>query len=105
MDVLIVGLFVVVAALVVVGIVTTAWRRGRPSTGARPSPMRPGEASSPARRRSDGLGGRARALLSGGTVGTDDGSRLEDLLLRRDVGPARLPGWSGTSVLGTRWAA
>jgi fused signal recognition particle receptor len=88
MDVLIVGLFVVVAAIVVVGIVTTVWRRGRASTGARPSPMRPGEASSPARRRSDGLGARARALLSGGTLGTDDWSRLEDLLLKADVGPA-----------------
>ncbi len=85
---LIVGLFVVVAAVVVVGIVTTVSRRGRRSTGARPSPMRPAEAPSPARRRSDGLGARARALLAGGTPGTDDWARLEDLLLKADVGPA-----------------
>jgi fused signal recognition particle receptor len=88
MDVLIVGLFVVVAAIFVVGIVTTVSRRGRTSTGARPSPVRPAEAPSPGRRRSDGLGARARALLSGGTPGTDDWSRLEDLLLKADVGPA-----------------
>jgi fused signal recognition particle receptor len=88
MDVLIVGLFVVVAAIVVVGIVTTVSRRGRTSTGARPSPMGRAEAPSPGRRRSDGLGARARALLSGGTPGTDDWSRLEDLLLKADVGPA-----------------
>jgi len=88
MDVLIVGLFVVVAAIVVVGIVTTVSRRGRTSTGTRPSPMRPAEAASPARPRSDGLGAKARALLAGGTPGTDDWSRLEDILLKADVGPA-----------------
>ncbi|HEY6677891.1 MAG TPA: signal recognition particle-docking protein FtsY [Actinomycetota bacterium] len=88
MDVLIVGLFVVAVAIVVVGIVTTVSRRRGPSTGARPSPMRPAEAPSPAGRRSDGLGARARALLAGGTPGADGWSRLEDLLLKADVGPA-----------------
>ena len=88
MDALIVGLFVVVAAILVVGIITIVTRRGRPSTGAQPSPMRPTEAPSPARRRGDGLGTRARALLAGGTPGTDDWARLEDLLLKADVGPA-----------------
>jgi fused signal recognition particle receptor len=88
MDVLIVGLVVGVAAIVVVGIVTTVSRRGRPSTAVRPSPMRPAEAPSPARRRSDGLGARARALLAGGTPGTDEWARLEELLLKADVGPA-----------------
>jgi fused signal recognition particle receptor len=42
----------------------------------------------PARRRSDGLGARARALLAGGTPGGDEWTRLEDLLLKADVGPA-----------------
>ncbi|TMK32090.1 MAG: signal recognition particle-docking protein FtsY [Actinobacteria bacterium] len=46
------------------------------------------EAPSPARRRSDGLGARARALLTGGTPGGDEWNRLEDLLLKADVGPA-----------------
>jgi fused signal recognition particle receptor len=89
MDVLIVGLIVglfVVAAIAVVGIVTIVSRRGRPPTG--PSSMRPAEPPSPARRRSDGLGARARALLAGGTPGTDDWARLEDLLVKADVGPA-----------------
>jgi fused signal recognition particle receptor len=88
MDVLIVALFVVIAAIVVVGIVVIASRRGRPPTGARSSSMRPAVAPSPARRRSDGLGARARALLAGGAPGTDDWARLEDLLLKADVGPA-----------------
>jgi fused signal recognition particle receptor len=88
MDVLIVGLLVVVAAIVVVGIVMILSRRGRPSTGARPSAMRPTEAPSPARRRGDGLGARARALLAARMPGTDDWARLEDILLKADVGPA-----------------
>jgi len=87
-DFLVVSLFVVAAAIVVAGIVTAVLRRGRRSAGG-PSPqMRPAEATSPARRRSDGLGARARALLSGGTPGGDEWARLEDLLLKADIGPA-----------------
>ncbi len=89
MDVLIVGLFIVaVVAIVVAGIVTAVSRRGRAQAAAPPSSMPAAEAPSPARRRSDGLGARARALLTGGTPGGDEWNRLEDLLLKADVGPA-----------------
>ncbi len=91
MDVLIVGLFVVaIVAIVVAGIVTIASRRKRATVVPPPPPMTtaPDAPPSPVRRRSDGLGARARALLAGGTPGGDEWARLEDLLLRADVGPA-----------------
>jgi fused signal recognition particle receptor len=87
-DVLIVGLFVAAAAIVVAGIITAVLRRRRRSAVGPLPPRRPAEATSPARRRSDGLGAKARALLSGGTPGGDEWARLEDLLLKADVGPA-----------------
>jgi fused signal recognition particle receptor len=88
-DVLIVGLFIfVVVAIVVAGIVTAVSRRGRAPAATLPPSMPAAEAPSPARRRSDGLGARARALLTGGTPGGDEWNRLEDLLLKADVGPA-----------------
>ncbi|HEX9694103.1 MAG TPA: signal recognition particle-docking protein FtsY [Actinomycetota bacterium] len=88
MDVLIVGLFAAAAAIVVAGIITEVLRRRRRSVVGPLPPRRPAEATSPARRRSDGLGAKARALLSGGTPGGDEWARLEDLLLKADVGPA-----------------
>ena len=91
MDVLIVGLFVVaVVAIVVAGIVTIASRRRRAPAASSPRPMPTAAEAppSPARRRSDGLGARARALLAGGTPGGEEWARLEDLLLKADVGPA-----------------
>ena len=91
MDVLIVGLLVVaVVAIVVAGIVTIVSRRRRAPAASSPRPMPTvAEApTSPARRRSDGLGARARALLAGGTPRGDEWARLEDLLLKADVGPA-----------------
>jgi len=87
-DVLIVGLFAAAAAIVVAGIITEVLRRRRRSVVGPLPPRRPAEATSPARRRSDGLGAKARALLSGGTPGGDEWARLEDLLLKADVGPA-----------------
>jgi fused signal recognition particle receptor len=87
-DVLIVGLFAAAAAIVVAGIITAVLRRRRRSAVGPLPPRRPAEATSPARRRSDGLGAKARALLSGGTPGGDEWARLEDLLLKADVGPA-----------------
>jgi fused signal recognition particle receptor len=87
-DVLIVGLFAAAAAIVVAGIITEVLRRRRRSAVGPLPPRRPAEATSPARRRSDGLGAKARALLSGGTPGGDEWARLEDLLLKADVGPA-----------------
>ena len=91
MNVLIVGLFVVaVVAIVVAGIVTIASRRRRAPAASSPRPMPTAAEAppSPARRRSDGLGARARALLAGGTPGGEEWARLEDLLLKADVGPA-----------------
>ncbi len=89
MDVLIIGLFVfVVLAIIVAAIVTAVSRRRRAPAEPSPAPMPAAEAPSPARRRSDGLGARARALLTGGTPDGDAWTRLEDLLLKADVGPA-----------------
>ena len=88
MDVLIVGLFVVLVAVVVVGIIAAVSHRRRHPPGARLSPTPPAEAPAPARRRSDGLGARARALLAGGAPSGDEWTRLEELLLKADVGPA-----------------
>jgi fused signal recognition particle receptor len=90
-DVLIVGLFVVaVVAIVVAGIITAVSRGRRAPAAASPRPMPTAAEAppSPARRRSDGLGARARALLAGGTPGGDEWARLEELLLKADVGPA-----------------
>jgi len=90
-NVLIVGLFVVaVVAIVVAGIITAVSRGRRAPAASSPRPM-PTAAEAPpppARRRSDGLGARARALLAGGTPGGDEWARLEELLLKADVGPA-----------------
>jgi fused signal recognition particle receptor len=90
-NVLIVGLFVVaVVAIVVAGIITAVSRGRRAPAAASPRPMPTAAEAppSPARRRSDGLGARARALLAGGTPGGDEWARLEELLLKADVGPA-----------------
>ncbi len=92
-DVLIVGLFVVaVVAIVVAGIVTIVSRRRRARAASSPRPM-PTTAQAPSRRP---LAGGATAwglgpepLLVGGTTGGDEEwARLEDLLLKADVGPA-----------------
>jgi fused signal recognition particle receptor len=87
-DVLIVGLIVVVVAIIVAGIVTVVSHRGRAGAEAPRPPVPSAEAPSPARRRSDSLAARARALLAGGTPRGDEWTRLEDLLLKADVGPA-----------------
>jgi fused signal recognition particle receptor len=79
-EVLIIGLSVVVIALVL-GFVAT--RRGRASREA------PGHrVVAPARPRDDALAARIRALLEGRAPQEDDWSRLGDLLVRADVGPA-----------------
>ncbi len=91
MNVLIVGLFVVaVVAIVVAGIITVVsrGRRAPAASSPRPMPTAAEAPPSPARRRTDGLGARARALLAGGTPGGDEWARLEELLLKADVGPA-----------------
>ncbi len=85
MDVLIVGLLVAAAAIVV-GVILAVHRRSR--VGVPSLAMPHAEAPPPARRRSDGLGARARALLSGRAPGAEEWNRLEELLLKADVGPA-----------------
>jgi fused signal recognition particle receptor len=89
MDFLIVGLFVVVVvAIVVGGIVAIMSRRRRAPSAPPPSTATPRQAApSPARRQTDGLGTRVRALLSGRTPGEDEWARLEELLVKADVGP------------------
>jgi len=90
-NVLIVGLFVVAVVAIVVAGIITAVSRGRRAPAAsspRPMPTAAEAPPSPARRRTDGLGARARALLAGGTPGGDEWARLEELLLKADVGPA-----------------
>ncbi|HEX6230200.1 MAG TPA: signal recognition particle-docking protein FtsY [Actinomycetota bacterium] len=77
--VLVVLLVVAVMAVVVVR------RRGAapaPRFGTGEAPGRP--AAIPGR---EGLGSRIRALLGAGEVGDDDWSRLEELLVKADVGP------------------
>ena len=76
----------VVIGLVLVGVVVSVSlrgrRRGAPAVG---SPATPEPAKS--RRRSLGLGAKVRALLGGRTPGEDDWARLQELLLKADVGP------------------
>lgn len=76
----------VVIGLVLVGVVVSVSLRGRrrgvPAVG---SPATPEPAKS--RRRSLGLGAKVRALLGGRTPGEDDWARLQELLLKADVGP------------------
>ena len=81
---------VVGSALAVAAVLVLRGRRARSLRGERASdaprvaaPDRPAKATV----RSEGLGAKVRALLSGKTPGDDEWTRLEDLLVRADVGP------------------
>ncbi|MGZ8604366.1 MAG: signal recognition particle-docking protein FtsY [Actinomycetota bacterium] len=77
----------VVAALVVLLVV----RRGRATTVDAPPHAEPCAVPRPVARpapRTDGLGARIRSAFGGGPGAKDPWSRLEELLLRADAGPA-----------------
>jgi fused signal recognition particle receptor len=78
-------LLVVVLALAGLVVVQLTRRSRRSSTEIRPRP----EPSRPARPgpRGDGLGSRIRSLFGSGAEAEDPWARLEDLLVKADVGP------------------
>jgi fused signal recognition particle receptor len=69
---------IVVVLAVVAGFVVSSRRRGAPapSAGVARAPSRP-----------DGLAARVRSIFAGRAAGEDDWRRLEDVLVRADVGP------------------
>jgi fused signal recognition particle receptor len=84
-DVLLIGLIVVVLVAVVTAVITTS-RRAR--TGRRPAAEQSEGLARPVTRESQGLGARVRALFPGRAPGENDWSRLEQLLVKADLGPA-----------------
>lgn len=80
---------VVLAVLLVVGILEAAvvLVRVRRSRAGRASTASSRAHSAAVRHRGEGLGAKVHALLKGGTPGDDVWGRLEDLLVRADVGP------------------
>ncbi|HXJ65886.1 MAG TPA: signal recognition particle-docking protein FtsY [Actinomycetota bacterium] len=66
---------------------------GKPSADTAPAPAKPAPPaakrapSKPAAVKGDGLGSRIRALFAGKQATAEEWSRLEDLLIRADVGP------------------
>ncbi len=74
----------IVVVLVLVGVVAfVVVSRRRAGRGV---PM-PGSIAPPAPGRADGLGARVRSIFGGETAQGEDWRRLEELLLRADVGP------------------
>lgn len=82
MDPLLIAAVVALVVLAVGGILV-ARRRGRQGGTAMPPRM-----ATPAAPRAGGLGAGVKALLAGREPARDDWARLEDLLVRADVGPA-----------------
>lgn len=84
MDALLIGFIVVVLVVVVaVGVVTTSrWARTRDASSTTAAPP----AAVP--RGGEGLGSRVRGLFAGRAPGEDEWSRLEELLVKADVGPS-----------------
>jgi len=76
-----IAIAVVAALLALAAVVVVARRRPRPAAPAPATTV----AERPATR---GLGGRVRALFGAGEVGDEEWTRLEDLLVKADVGPA-----------------
>ncbi len=83
---LVVALVSVVAALVLVLLVVIVVRGRRPVPRSGPAAPRV-KAPTSVVTRGGGLGAKVRALFGGGSPGDDEWTRLEDLLIRADVGP------------------
>ncbi len=80
---------IVVALIAVVAFVLARKSRSLPrvtSTHPRSAPAGQG-ATGATVKAADGLGAKVRGLLAGGAPGDDEWARLEDLLIRADVGP------------------
>ena len=99
-------LIAAVAAVLVMALVAVLLVRGRSRPSRAPVELRatsPAPAVVPAAApKADGLGARIRSLLAGREPGEDDWARLEELLIKADVGPgvsARI-----VSDLRERWA-
>jgi hypothetical protein len=77
---------VAIAAIVVVGALVSVivLRRGRTSPSRE---VAPSAGSGVPSTRQDGLAARVRSLFAGGATGQDEWARLEELLVRADVGP------------------
>ncbi|HEX9823013.1 MAG TPA: signal recognition particle-docking protein FtsY [Actinomycetota bacterium] len=77
---------VAIAAIVVVGALVSVivLRRGRTSPSRE---VAPSAGSGVLSTRQDGLAARVRSLFAGGATGQDEWARLEELLVRADVGP------------------
>ena len=77
---------VAIAAIVVVGALVSVivLRRGRTSPSRQ---VAPSAGSGVPSTRQDGLAARVRSLFAGGATGQDEWARLEELLVRADVGP------------------
>src|SRR5512133_3790856 len=76
----------IVVVLVLVGVVAFVVVSRRGGIAGRGVPM-PGSIAPPAPGRADGLGARVRSIFRGATAQDEDWRRLEELLLRADVGP------------------
>jgi fused signal recognition particle receptor len=76
----------IVVVLVLVGVVAFVVVSRRGGTAGRGVPM-PESIAPPAPGRADGLGARVRSIFRGATAQDEDWRRLEELLLRADVGP------------------
>jgi fused signal recognition particle receptor len=82
---LVVALIVVAVILATVGLFLVRTRRRGPAPAAERERPYGGPPSLPVR--AEGLGGRIRSLFSGRAPGADEWGRLEELLVRADVGP------------------
>ncbi|MGZ4124345.1 MAG: signal recognition particle-docking protein FtsY [Actinomycetota bacterium] len=78
-----IAIVVVLVLVGVVGFVVVSRRRRAAGRGV----PKPGSVAPPAPGRADGLGARVRSIFTGATAQDEDWRRLEELLLRADVGP------------------
>ena len=83
MDVVLAVVLIAVLLAAIAGFVVV--RRRREPRGGVAVAGRPPVPTAPAR--ADGLAARVRSIFAGSTAGDDEWARLEDVLLRADVGP------------------